>query len=156
MQLRISSVFSWQACCCKLRAQTAPCQKLVGLVCDYATKISFTGSVALLLWLHALRVLWRLFPPLPFPGIQSLEPGTITVGMVAKMIPHIGLTITLPGGKAGKVSIFHLSDKYTESPLSDFKIGKVVRSVTPVVLCCSRLRNIFLSGDSFFTTIRWC
>lgn len=53
------------------------------------------------------------------------------------MIPHIGLTITLPGGKTGKVSIFHLSDKYTESPLSDFKIGKVVRSVTLVVLCCS-------------------
>lgn len=64
---------------------------------------------------------------LSLTGIQSLEPGTITVGMVAKMIPHIGLTITLPGGKAGKVSIFHLSDKYTESPLSDFKIGKVVR-----------------------------
>uniref|UniRef100_A0A803YNN3 Protein RRP5 homolog n=1 Tax=Meleagris gallopavo TaxID=9103 RepID=A0A803YNN3_MELGA len=65
---------------------------------------------------------------LSLTGIQSLEPGTITVGMVAKMIPHIGLTITLPGGKTGKVSIFHLSDKYTESPLSDFKIGKVVRS----------------------------
>ncbi|XP_015722403.1 protein RRP5 homolog isoform X3 [Coturnix japonica] len=64
---------------------------------------------------------------LSLTGIQSLEPGTITVGMVAKMIPHIGLTITLPGGKTGKVSIFHLSDKYTESPLSDFKIGKVVR-----------------------------
>ncbi|POI29567.1 hypothetical protein CIB84_006683, partial [Bambusicola thoracicus] len=64
---------------------------------------------------------------LSLTGIQSLEPGTITVGMVAKMIPHIGLSITLPGGKAGKVSIFHLSDKYTESPLNDFKIGKVVR-----------------------------
>ncbi|XP_042719783.1 protein RRP5 homolog [Lagopus leucura] len=64
---------------------------------------------------------------LSLTGIQSLEPGTNTVGVVAKMIPHIGLTITLPGGKTGKVSIFHLSDKYTESPLSDFKIGKVVR-----------------------------
>uniref|UniRef100_A0A8B9T781 Protein RRP5 homolog n=1 Tax=Anas platyrhynchos TaxID=8839 RepID=A0A8B9T781_ANAPL len=62
-------------------------------------------------------------------GIPSLQQGTITVGVIAKMIPHVGLTITLPGGKTGKVSIFHLSDKYTENPLSDFKVGKVVRSV---------------------------
>ncbi|XP_027316494.1 protein RRP5 homolog [Anas platyrhynchos] len=60
-------------------------------------------------------------------GIPSLQQGTITVGVIAKMIPHVGLTITLPGGKTGKVSIFHLSDKYTENPLSDFKVGKVVR-----------------------------
>ncbi|OXB58266.1 hypothetical protein ASZ78_010460 [Callipepla squamata] len=64
---------------------------------------------------------------LSLTGIHSLETGTITVGMVAKIIPHVGLSITLPGGKTGKVSVFHLSDKYTESPLSDFKIGKVVR-----------------------------
>ncbi|OXB82387.1 UNVERIFIED_CONTAM: hypothetical protein H355_009312, partial [Colinus virginianus] len=64
---------------------------------------------------------------LSLTGIHSLETGTITVGMVAKIIPHVGLSVTLPGGKTGKVSVFHLSDKYTESPLSDFKIGKVVR-----------------------------
>uniref|UniRef100_A0A8C3BAH3 Protein RRP5 homolog n=1 Tax=Cairina moschata TaxID=8855 RepID=A0A8C3BAH3_CAIMO len=63
-------------------------------------------------------------------GIPSLQQSTITVGVIAKMIPHVGLTVTLPGGKTGKVSIFHLSDKYTENPLSDFKVGKVVRSVT--------------------------
>uniref|UniRef100_A0A8C3BB73 Protein RRP5 homolog n=1 Tax=Cairina moschata TaxID=8855 RepID=A0A8C3BB73_CAIMO len=60
-------------------------------------------------------------------GIPSLQQSTITVGVIAKMIPHVGLTVTLPGGKTGKVSIFHLSDKYTENPLSDFKVGKVVR-----------------------------
>ncbi|XP_061228578.1 protein RRP5 homolog isoform X2 [Neopsephotus bourkii] len=64
---------------------------------------------------------------LSLTGIQSLEQGTITVGMVKKVTPHIGLTIALPGGKTGKVSIFHLSDTYTEDPLVDFKAGKIVR-----------------------------
>ncbi|KAM9282065.1 protein RRP5 homolog isoform 2-T2 [Cariama cristata] len=64
---------------------------------------------------------------LSLTGIQSLEQGTITVGMVTKMTPHVGLTIALPGGKTGKVSIFHLNDTYTENPLGDFKVGKIVR-----------------------------
>uniref|UniRef100_A0A8D0EMD8 Protein RRP5 homolog n=1 Tax=Strix occidentalis caurina TaxID=311401 RepID=A0A8D0EMD8_STROC len=66
---------------------------------------------------------------LSLTGIQSLEQGTITVGMVTKVTPHVGLTIALPGGKTGKVSIFHLNDIYTENPLGDFKVGKIVRSV---------------------------
>ncbi|XP_069652986.1 protein RRP5 homolog [Haliaeetus albicilla] len=64
---------------------------------------------------------------LSLTGIQSLEQGTITVGMVTKVTPHIGLTIALPGGKTGKVNIFHLNDTYTENPLGDFKVGKIVR-----------------------------
>ncbi|KAM9012126.1 protein RRP5 homolog isoform 1-T3 [Ara ararauna] len=64
---------------------------------------------------------------LSLTGIHSLEQGTITVGMVTKVTPHIGLTIALPGGKTGKVSIFHLSDTYTEDPLGDIKAGKIVR-----------------------------
>ncbi|KAM6105149.1 LOW QUALITY PROTEIN: protein RRP5 homolog [Pterocles gutturalis] len=64
---------------------------------------------------------------LSLTGIQSLEQGTITVGMVTKVTAHIGLTIALPGGKTGKVSIFHLNDIYTENPLGDFKVGKIVR-----------------------------
>ncbi|KAM6306459.1 protein RRP5 homolog [Aegotheles albertisi] len=64
---------------------------------------------------------------LSLTGIQSLEQGTITVGMVTKMTPHIGLTVALPGGKIGRVSFFHLNDTYTENPLSDFKVGKILR-----------------------------
>ncbi|XP_064000521.1 protein RRP5 homolog [Pogoniulus pusillus] len=64
---------------------------------------------------------------LSLTGIQSLEQGTITVGIVTKVTPHIGLTIMLPGGKTGKVSIFHLDDTYKENPLGDFKVGKIVR-----------------------------
>uniref|UniRef100_A0A8B9N745 Protein RRP5 homolog n=1 Tax=Accipiter nisus TaxID=211598 RepID=A0A8B9N745_9AVES len=64
---------------------------------------------------------------LSLTGIQSLEQGTITVGMVTKVTPHVGLTIALPGGKTGKVSIFQLNDTYMENPLGDFKVGKIVR-----------------------------
>ncbi|XP_010173696.1 LOW QUALITY PROTEIN: protein RRP5 homolog [Antrostomus carolinensis] len=64
---------------------------------------------------------------LSLTGIQSLEQGTITVGTVTKVTPHVGLSIALPGGKTGKVSIFHLSDTYKENPLDDFKVGKIVR-----------------------------
>ncbi|XP_010127609.1 PREDICTED: protein RRP5 homolog [Chlamydotis macqueenii] len=64
---------------------------------------------------------------LSLTGIQSLEQGTITIGMVTKVTPNLGLTIALPGGKTGKVSIFHLNDTYVENPLGDFKVGKIVR-----------------------------
>ncbi|XP_069720305.1 protein RRP5 homolog [Phaenicophaeus curvirostris] len=64
---------------------------------------------------------------LSLTGIQSLAQDTITVGMVTKVTPHAGLTVALPGGKTGKVSVFHLSDTFTENPLSDFKLGKIVR-----------------------------
>ncbi|XP_041317407.1 protein RRP5 homolog [Pyrgilauda ruficollis] len=64
---------------------------------------------------------------LSLTGIQSLEQDTISVGMVTKVTPHVGLTIALPGGKSGKVSIFHLNDTYTEDPLGNFKVGKIVR-----------------------------
>nr|XP_021391992.1 protein RRP5 homolog [Lonchura striata domestica] len=64
---------------------------------------------------------------LSLTGIQSLEQDTISVGMIRKVIPHVGLTIALPGGKTGKVSIFHLNDTYTDNPLGNFKVGKIVR-----------------------------
>ncbi|XP_053927644.1 protein RRP5 homolog [Cuculus canorus] len=64
---------------------------------------------------------------LSLTGVQSLAQDTITVGMVTKVTPHAGLTVALPGGKTGKVSVFHLSDMFTENPLSDFKLGKIVR-----------------------------
>lgn len=102
---------------------------------------------------EAFSLLWFFF--FFFPGIPSLQQGTITVGVITKMIPHIGLTITLPGGKTGKVSIFHLSDKYTENPLSDFKIGKVVRSVTFLLfLQVAGLKKRSLSAGSLFTDVR--
>ncbi|XP_044293915.1 protein RRP5 homolog isoform X1 [Varanus komodoensis] len=64
---------------------------------------------------------------LSLSGIHCLEKGTITLGCVKKVIPHVGLTVTLPFGRTGKVSLFHLSDSYTELPLENFSAGKIVR-----------------------------
>uniref|UniRef100_A0A8C8RCH1 Protein RRP5 homolog n=1 Tax=Pelusios castaneus TaxID=367368 RepID=A0A8C8RCH1_9SAUR len=70
----------------------------------------------------------NFLPPCSLTGVYSLVKGTITIGTIMKMIPHVGLTISLPFGKMGKASIFHLSDSYTEQPLENFSIGKFVRS----------------------------
>uniref|UniRef100_A0A8C7E3R8 Protein RRP5 homolog n=1 Tax=Naja naja TaxID=35670 RepID=A0A8C7E3R8_NAJNA len=63
-------------------------------------------------------------------GTCSLEKGTIALGSVKRMIPHVGLHIILPFGKIGKASLFHLNDSYTEQPLEDFGVGKIVRHFT--------------------------
>nr|XP_008104790.1 PREDICTED: protein RRP5 homolog isoform X2 [Anolis carolinensis] len=64
---------------------------------------------------------------LSLSGVYSLEKGTITLGCIKSVIPHVGLQVTLPFGRTGKVSLFHLSDSYTEQPLEDFSVGKIVR-----------------------------
>uniref|UniRef100_A0A8C3T254 Protein RRP5 homolog n=1 Tax=Chelydra serpentina TaxID=8475 RepID=A0A8C3T254_CHESE len=64
---------------------------------------------------------------LSLTGVHSLVEGTITLGTITKVTPHVGLTIALPFGKIGKASIFHLSDSFAEQPLENFSIGKLVR-----------------------------
>ncbi|XP_058043605.1 protein RRP5 homolog isoform X2 [Ahaetulla prasina] len=64
---------------------------------------------------------------LSLTGNHSLEKGTIALGTVKRVIPHVGLHIILPFGRIGKVSLFHLNDSYTEQPLEDFSVGKIVR-----------------------------
>ncbi|XP_053245269.1 protein RRP5 homolog isoform X1 [Podarcis raffonei] len=64
---------------------------------------------------------------LSLTGVYSLEKGTITLGYVSKVIPHVGLNVQLPFERKGKVSLFHLSDSYAEQPLEMFSIGKIVR-----------------------------
>uniref|UniRef100_A0A8C3T7Q7 Protein RRP5 homolog n=1 Tax=Chelydra serpentina TaxID=8475 RepID=A0A8C3T7Q7_CHESE len=63
---------------------------------------------------------------LSLTGVHSLVEGTITLGTITKVTPHVGLTIALPFGKIGKASIFHLSDSFAEQPLENFSIGKLV------------------------------
>uniref|UniRef100_A0A670XW39 Protein RRP5 homolog n=1 Tax=Pseudonaja textilis TaxID=8673 RepID=A0A670XW39_PSETE len=64
---------------------------------------------------------------LSLTGTYSLEKGTIVLGSVKRMIPQVGLLILLPFGRIGKASLFHLNDSYTEQPLEDFSVGKIVR-----------------------------
>lgn len=64
-----------------------------------------------------------LFPP----GPHKLEEGEVAMGRVIKVVPSKGLTISFPFGKIGKVSLFHVSDSYSEAPLEDFCPQKIVR-----------------------------
>ncbi|XP_060097704.1 protein RRP5 homolog isoform X2 [Heteronotia binoei] len=64
---------------------------------------------------------------LSLTGVHSLENGTIILGYVKKVIPHVGLSIMLPFGKTGKASLFHLSDSFVEQPLEGFSMGQLVK-----------------------------
>lgn len=61
------------------------------------------------------------------PGPHKLEKGEVAMGRVVKVTPKEGLTVSFPFGKMGRVSVFHVSDSYTETPLEDFIPQKVVR-----------------------------
>ncbi|XP_021007134.1 protein RRP5 homolog [Mus caroli] len=69
----------------------------------------------------------RAFLCLSLIGPYRLEEGEVAMGRVMKVVPNRGLTVSFPFGKVGKVSMFHLSDSYSEAPLEDFCPQKIVR-----------------------------
>lgn len=80
--------------------------------------------------LSSFALPWVRFILLPFsylPGPHKLEKGEVAMGRVVKVTPKEGLTVSFPFGKIGRVSVFHLSDSYSETPLEDFVPQKVVR-----------------------------
>lgn len=72
---------------------------------------------------HCQLLSCLLFPPGPY----KLEEGDVAMGRVLKVVPNKGLTVSFPFGRIGKVSVFHLSDSYSEEPLTDFCPQKIVR-----------------------------
>ncbi|XP_014641189.1 PREDICTED: protein RRP5 homolog isoform X2 [Ceratotherium simum simum] len=69
----------------------------------------------------------KAFLCLSLIGPHKLEKGEVAMGRVVKVTPKKGLTVSFPFGKIGRVSIFHVSDSYLETPLEDFTPQKVVR-----------------------------
>ncbi|XP_014588443.3 protein RRP5 homolog isoform X1 [Equus caballus] len=69
----------------------------------------------------------KAFLCLSLIGPHNLEKGEVAMGRVVKVTPKKGLTVSFPFGKIGRVSIFHVSDSYSETPLEDFTPQKVVR-----------------------------
>ncbi|KAJ1140728.1 hypothetical protein NDU88_007070, partial [Pleurodeles waltl] len=64
---------------------------------------------------------------LSLTGVHSLVKGSVVLGCVKEVIPHIGLKIALPFGKTGNASLFDLSDSYSVTPLDNFSAGKAVK-----------------------------
>ncbi|XP_057386642.1 protein RRP5 homolog isoform X2 [Balaenoptera acutorostrata] len=69
----------------------------------------------------------KAFLCLSLIGPHKLEKGEVAMGRVVKVLPKEGLTISFPFGKIGRVSIFHVSDSYSETPLENFSPQKIVR-----------------------------
>ncbi|KAK1333495.1 LOW QUALITY PROTEIN: hypothetical protein QTO34_005879 [Cnephaeus nilssonii] len=68
----------------------------------------------------------KAFLCLSLIGPHKLEKGEVAMGRVVKVTPNKGLTVSFPFGRIGRVSIFHVSDSYSEAPLEDFAPQKIV------------------------------
>ncbi|MGH0135552.1 UNVERIFIED_CONTAM: hypothetical protein FKN15_066160, partial [Acipenser sinensis] len=71
---------------------------------------------------------------LSLSGVHSLGEGSLTLGTVTKVTPHVGLIVSLPFRQCGRAGILDLSDTYTASPLEQFHVGQTVR-------CCVLARE---------------
>ncbi|XP_037353757.1 protein RRP5 homolog [Talpa occidentalis] len=69
----------------------------------------------------------KAFLCLSLIGPHKLKKGEVAMGRVVKVTPNEGLTVSFPFGKTGKVSLFHMSDSYSEAALEDFTPQKIVR-----------------------------
>lgn len=60
-------------------------------------------------------------------GTHALEKGVVTMGMVRKIIPEVGLILNLPFGKSGMACVTDLTDAYVDAPFDQYKEDQVVR-----------------------------
>ncbi|XP_056135664.1 protein RRP5 homolog isoform X2 [Lampris incognitus] len=60
-------------------------------------------------------------------GIHMLEKGSVTLGMVNNVQPHVGLQVKLPFGGKGIVSVMDLADNYRPKPLDAYSKDQLIR-----------------------------
>ncbi|MXQ89190.1 hypothetical protein E5288_WYG015052 [Bos mutus] len=80
----------------------------------------------------------KAFLCLSLIGPHKLKKGEVAMGRVVKVTPKEGLTVSFPFGRVGRVSMFHVSDSYSETHLEDFVPQQIVRcyvlsAATPVL-----------------------
>ncbi|KAM9702378.1 protein RRP5 homolog isoform 2-T2 [Dama dama] len=80
----------------------------------------------------------KAFLSLSLIGPHKLKKGEVAMGRVVKVTPKEGLTVSFPFGRLGRVSMFHVSDSYSETHLEDFAPQQIVRcyvlsAASPVV-----------------------
>ncbi|XP_077380962.1 protein RRP5 homolog isoform X2 [Festucalex cinctus] len=64
---------------------------------------------------------------LSLTGIHELEAGSIALGMVRSILPHVGLMVKLPFGSVGTVDVTDLADAYKPNPLAAFSKDQLLR-----------------------------
>ncbi|XP_078079096.1 protein RRP5 homolog isoform X2 [Mustelus asterias] len=64
---------------------------------------------------------------LSLTGVCSLDEGSVTLGIIKKITPHVGVTIGLPLGKTGQAGLCDMADSYHEAPLQGLTLGCIVR-----------------------------
>ncbi|KAG7223841.1 hypothetical protein INR49_026524 [Caranx melampygus] len=64
---------------------------------------------------------------LSLTGVHKLERGTVTLGIVTNIQPHIGLLVKLPFGGTGSVAVTDLADAYKPNPLQGYRKDQLIR-----------------------------
>ncbi|XP_051882885.1 protein RRP5 homolog isoform X2 [Pristis pectinata] len=64
---------------------------------------------------------------LSLTGLCSLDEGAVTLGTIKKVLPSIGVLVSLPFGKTGRAGLCDLADSYSESPLEGLVQGSLIR-----------------------------
>ncbi|KAM7009922.1 protein RRP5 homolog [Tautogolabrus adspersus] len=64
---------------------------------------------------------------LSLTGVHELEKGSVTLGMVTHVQPHVGLHVKLPFGGTGTVSVTDLTDTYRPNPLDGYSKDQLLR-----------------------------
>lgn len=64
-----------------------------------------------------------------FSGVHNLEEGSVTLGIVTKIQPQVGLLVKLPFGNMGTVAVTDLADAYRPNPLDGYRKDQLLRSV---------------------------
>uniref|UniRef100_UPI003AB019B0 protein RRP5 homolog isoform X1 n=1 Tax=Centroberyx gerrardi TaxID=166262 RepID=UPI003AB019B0 len=64
---------------------------------------------------------------LSLTGVHTLEKGSVTLGMVTNVQPHVGLLVKLPFGATGTIAIMDLADAYRPNPLEAYSKDQLVR-----------------------------
>ncbi|KAF7663388.1 hypothetical protein LDENG_00211330 [Lucifuga dentata] len=64
---------------------------------------------------------------LSLTGVHALEKGSISLGMVTNILPHVGLLVKLPFGGMGNVAVTDLADAYGPNPLNSYSKDQLIR-----------------------------
>ena len=76
-------------------------------------------------------------------GVHRLEKGSITLGIVTKVQPQVGLLVKLPFGCKGTVAVNDLADAYKPKPLDGYSKDQLLRSVDAAATFCMIFCKIF-------------